>query len=170
MLSFGSVAVAETGETFDEFEAVLEPLKGAARDAVTMEFWQRHPEAWTAATENAKPAEAVMGQFVAWVKSLGGEPTFAAHPVSLDGPWIDYYLRRFTGRSLFEGPWVADRLFRSAPLCIMSMVAGKTGRDFWDCDVRHYPPEWIGSVEHTHDAIDDARGYANLLGFLLKRQ
>ena len=49
----------------------------------------------------------------------------------------------------------------------MSMVAGKTGRDFWSCDVEHYPKQWLGAVEHTHRAIDDARGYANLLRFLL---
>jgi hypothetical protein len=167
MLSFGSVAVADTGKVLGEFEAVLEPLEGAGSDAATMDFWRRHPEAWAAATENAHPPEAVVRQFVAWVKSFDGEPIFAAHPVSLDGPWFDYYLKRFIGRPLSEGPWITDRLFRYAPLCVMSMVAGKTGRDYWNCDVEHYPSEWLGSVEHTHRAIDDARGYGNLLSFLI---
>ncbi|CAH1671280.1 hypothetical protein BOSEA31B_13684 [Hyphomicrobiales bacterium] len=130
-----------------------------------MVFWERHPEAWEAATRNPEPAAAGMMRFVDWVRSLGGEPIFAAHPVALDGLWIDFYLRRFAGKPLFEGPWVSDRLFRHPPLCLMSMVAGSTGRGQWECDVDRYPAEWLGSVEHTPRAIDDARGYANLLSF-----
>ena len=167
MLSFGSVALSRTGEMLGEFEAVLASLDGAKTDPGTMAFWRKHPEAWQAATENAQPPADVIDRFSHWIRSFQAEPIFAAHPVALDGPWFDYYLKRFTGRSLFEGPWVADRLFQHAPLCIMSMVAGKTGRDHWNCDVENYPPEWLGCVEHTHRAIDDARGYANLLSFLL---
>lgn len=168
MLSFGSVAVSETGAVLGEFEGVLQRLDGAASDAAVMDFWKRFPEAWAAATENAEPPEIVIERFVTWVQSFGQQPLFAAHPVSLDGPWFDYYLKRFTGRPLLEGPWVEDRLFRYAPLCIMSMVAGKTGREHWNCDAKKYPAEWLGSVEHTHRAIDDARGYANLLRFLIR--
>jgi hypothetical protein len=57
--------------------------------------------------------------------------------------------------------------FRS-PLCLMSMVAGGTSRGHWECDVEHYPPEWLSQVEHTRRAIDDARGYANLLSFFIR--
>lgn len=128
MLSFGSVAVSTSGTILGEFEAVLEPLDGAARDVDTMAFWHRHPAAWAAATENPQPAAAVIARFVNWVASLAGEPIFTAHPLALDGPWFDHYLRRFTGRALLEGPWVPDRLFRHPPLCLMSFVAGKTGR------------------------------------------
>lgn len=171
MLSFGSVAVSTTGRTLGEFEVVLKPLDGAASDPATMAFWQRNPEAWVAATSNPEPAAAGVRRFVDWVRSLDGEPIFAAHPVALDGLWIDFYLKHFTGRPLLEGPWVSDRLFRHPPLCIMSLVAGRTGRGQWECDVDRYPPEWLGSVEHTHRAIDDARGYANLLSFFtLDRQ
>jgi hypothetical protein len=167
MLSFGSVAVSASGVMLGEFEAVLKLLDGAMQDASTMEFWRNHPEAWVAATSNPEPAEVVMKRFVDWIHSLGGEPVFAAHPLALDGLWMDYYLKRFTGRPLLEGPWIHDRLFRHAPLCLMSMVAGSTGRGIWECDFRKYPKEWLGCVEHTHRAIDDARGYGNLLGFLI---
>lgn len=168
MLSFGSIAVSETGEILGEFEGVLQRLDGAESDPAVMDFWKRFPEAYTAATENAQPPDVVIKRFVNWIRSLEHHPIFTAHPASLDGPWFDYYLKRFTGRPLLEGPWVEDRLFRYAPLCIMSMVAGKTGREHWNCDVKKYPAEWLGSVEHTHRAIDDARGYANLLRFLIR--
>jgi len=167
MLSFGSVAVSASGTILGEFEAVLERLDGAIRDPAAMSFWREHPEAWDAATRGAEPATTVISRFVSWIKSLPGEPIFAAHPISLDGPWFDYYLKRFTGRPLLEGPWIKDRLFAHAPLCIMSMVAGNTGRAHWECDVGNYPKEWLGSIAHTHRAIDDARGYANLLGFVI---
>lgn len=169
MLSFGSVAVSATGSILGEFEAVLEPLERAQRDEAAMAFWHRHPEAWTAATENPRPPSDVITGFVDWIGSFRGEPIFASHPLALDGPWFDFYLRRFTGRPLLEGPWVANRLFRHPPLCLMSFVAGKTGRGQWECDVNRYPPEWLGSVDHTHRAIDDARGYANLLRFFIER-
>ncbi len=168
MLSFGSVAVSASGSILGEFEAVLETLDGAGSDPSTMSFWEKHPEAWAAATGNPEPAAAVIGRFVDWVKSFQGKPIFAAHPVSLDGAWFDYYLRRYMKRPLFEGPWVSDRLFHHAPLCLMSMVAGSTGRDHWECDVENYPTRWLGEVEHTHRAIDDARGYANLLSFFIQ--
>lgn len=167
LLSFGSVAVAQDGEILGEFEAVLERLEGAKSDSASMAFWHAHPRAWEAATENPDPPDAVIGRFTAWIRSFEREAVFAAHPLAVDGPWFDYYLQRFGGRPLFEGPWISGRLFSYAPLCIMSMVAGKTGRDFWSCDVEHYPKQWLGAVEHTHRAIDDARGYANLLRFLL---
>lgn len=128
MLSFGAVAVSETGAILGAFEAVLAALPGAARTPATMAFWADHPEAWTAATDDPRPAEAVMARFVAWIRALGGEPIFAAHPLAVDGPWLDHHLQRFHGRPLFEGPWIADRLFRHPPLCLMSMVAGRTGR------------------------------------------
>eukprot|EP01042_Synura_sphagnicola_P035867 gene35867-45907_t len=150
MLSFGSVALAADGAIIGEFEAVLEPLAGAVRDEITMAFWARHPLAWAAATEKPEPALQAMQRFVDWVGSSEGEPIFAAHPLALDGPWIDHYLRRFIGRPLLEGPGITDRLFRHPPLCLMSFVAGRTGRGQWECDVEHYPAEWLGSVAHTH--------------------
>ncbi|MCR4520651.1 MULTISPECIES: 3'-5' exonuclease [Bosea] len=170
MFSFGSVAVSAGGDILGAFETVLEPLEGAVADPATMDFWRRNPQAWAAATDNPEPAAAGIKRFVDWVGSLEGEPIFAAHPLALDGPWIDFYLKRFTGRALLEGPWVSDRLFRHPPLCLMSMVAGHTGRGQWDCDVEKYPQEWLGFVEHTHRAIDDARGYANLLSFLIRNR
>jgi hypothetical protein len=169
MLSFGSVAVSDAGNVAGEFEAVLAPLAGAERDPNTMAFWKRHPEAWAAATTNPKPPAEVIQRFVDWINSFGGAPIFVAHPLAVDGSWFDYYLRRFSGRPLFEGPWISDRLFKHPPMCLMSFVAGKTGRGQWECDVNRYPPSWLGSVEHTHRAIDDARGYANLLLFFEKR-
>ena len=111
-----------------------------------------------------------MSRFVSWVRALPREAIFAAHPLALDGPWIDYYLQRFTGERLIEGPWRPNRLFRHPPLCPMSFAAGRLGWPSWECDVGHYPLDWLGEQAHTHRAIDDASGYAHLLAHLLSVQ
>lgn len=167
MLSFASVAVTPDGRTIGEFESVLARLDDASADQETMAFWQTQPMAYAAATSNPRPPDVEMQRFVQWVRNLPGEAIFAAHPLALDGPWIDFYLQRFTSERLMEGPWRPQRLFRTAPLCLMSFAAGRLGWSLWNCDVPNYPPDWLGRHEHTHRAIDDARGYGQLLAFLM---
>lgn len=169
MLSFASVAVAPDGRRHGEFEAVLGRLDGASPDPETMAFWRTRPDAYAAATGNPEPPGAVMERFVDWVRGLPGDAIFAAHPLALDGLWIDAYLQRFTRERLIEGPWRPDRLFRSAPLCLASFAAGRLGWPTWECDVRRYPAGWLGGHDHTHRSIDDARGYAHLLVSLMGR-
>lgn len=43
-----------------------------------------------------------------------------------------------------------------------------TGRPVADLPAPALPPHWLGDVRHTHRAIDDARGFANLLHFLAR--
>jgi hypothetical protein len=45
---------------------------------------------------------------------------------------------------------------------------GATGWDYTACRRENYPPEWFGGFEHTHVAIDDARGYAEILARILR--
>ena len=163
MLSFGSVAVTADGRMLSEFEANLARLDGAEQDPIVMEWWATEPEAYAASTRGPQAPAEVMPRFADWVRGLPGDAIFAAHPLALDGPWIDHYLECFTSDQLFEHPRRAGRLFKAPPLCIMSLAAGHLGRPIWDCNVNAYPPEWLGHHQHTHRAIDDARGYAHLL-------
>ncbi len=169
MRSFASVAVSADGDERGTFEAVLEPLPGAAPNADTYAWFQSHPEAWAAATALPRPVDEVMAAFVGWVRDLPAPRTFAASPISFDGGWIDYYLRRFTRYGLVQGPDEADTLFQGPGLCIRSYAAAVTGRPVADVSVGSLPSEWLGNIEHTHRAIDDARGYAHLLGVLFGR-
>jgi hypothetical protein len=169
MLSFGSVATTSDGAVLGEFEATLHPLDNATTDDETTAFLQTQPAAYQAATCDPRPAALVMPQFVHWIRSQPGDAIFVAHPLGLDDPWIDYYLQRFTSERLIEGPWRRNRLFRTAQFCLMSYAAAKLRRPLWDCDVDKYDPHWLGQHAHTHRAIDDARGYASFLAYLLKR-
>lgn len=163
MRSFASVAVSLDGTEHGQFEAVLEELPGAAPHPKTLEWFQSIPDVWTAATTNPEPVPAVMSRFVAWVKELPGPSMFAASPIAFDGGWIDYYLRRFTNYGVIQGPYEEDNLFDGPGLCIRSYAAAVTGTPVADIAPSKMPTEWFGDVEHTHRAIDDALGYANLL-------
>jgi DNA polymerase III epsilon subunit-like protein len=167
MLSFASVAVTADGVVKGEFEAVLEPLPEAERDPNVYAWFQTVPEAWAAATTDPEPPAAVMAAFERWVRSFTQGRIFAAMPLGFDGMWIDHYLRRFTDRGLVEGLYVEDRLFDDAGLCLRSLAAARLKRPMWECTPARLPSAWLGEHEHTHRAIDDARGYAHLLGVLM---
>lgn len=169
MRSFASVAVSLDGVEHGRFEAVLEQLPGAAPHPKTLEWFQTIPDMWAAATADPEPVPEVMARFVAWVKQLPGQSMFAASPIAFDGGWIDYYLRRFTSYGVVQGPYEEDHLFDGPGLCIRTYAAAVTGRPVADMTPSRLPREWFGDVEHTHRAIDDALGYANLLVTLAAR-
>ena len=163
MLSFASVAVNANGMEINEFEAVLAPLDGATSDPDTMAWFKNYPDAFAAATHNPLPAKDVIKSYIDWVHGLPGKPIFASHPMAFDGMWMDHYLRAFAGIRLTKGPWSGRRLFHAGGLCLRSFAAGKLGWPLWDCVAEQYPSDWMGYHEHSHHAIDDARGYASLL-------
>lgn len=167
MLAFASVAVTLQGKEVGVFEAVLMPLDDARTDSGTMAWFRTQPEAWAAATKDPRPPQQVVADYVAWVGGLPGVPVFAAHPIAFDGSWIDYYLRRFTGYRLTQGPRDTAPLFHGSGLCIRSIAMARLGWSLAACHPDNYPREWLGDNAHSHRAIDDARGYANLLVRLL---
>lgn len=62
--------------------------------------------------------------------------------------------------------WAAATTDPRDPAQVMAdYAAWVLGRDPWACGPANLPPEWLGNHEHTHKAIDDARGYAHLLGY-----
>lgn len=168
--SFASVAVSPSQPVGkDTFEAVLEPLPGSAPSPDTLAWFAQQPaEVWDAATRNPRPIAEVLDAWVAWIRRQPGPVVFVASPVAFDGGWVDHYLRRFTPYGLVQGPYEPDRLFAGA-FCLHSYAAGVTGATPGAFSVHDLPAEWFGDVPHTHRAIDDALGYANLLSHLLAR-
>ena len=86
-----------------------------------------------------------------------------------DGPWIDWYLRKFAGRPLVRGPLSGPRLFLTTTVDIPSLGAAVLKKSPAEIDRASFPVDWFGDVPHSHRAIDDATGYAHLLLRLLKR-
>jgi DNA polymerase III alpha subunit (gram-positive type) len=166
MLSFASVACDVTGKVIDEFQAVLEPRSDRSPNPDTMAWWQTQPEAWAHATENPEPAEIVMPRYADWVESLPGYRVFAAAPLVFDGLWMDHYLETFSGTRVLGGPFRTRQIFRGGGVCLYTMAGALRGAPYLNWGMQRVPPEWYGHIEHTHRAIDDARGFANVLAKL----
>jgi hypothetical protein len=169
MLSIGCVAT-DAVAVRAEFSVTLLPLPGAEADPGTMAWWATEPEAWAAATRDAVPAAEAMARFAGFLRALPAAPVFAACPLGFDGPWMDWYLRRFLGRRLRPAPREAEGLFRGAGLDIGSLAMGVLGLSHADAERKPYPAAWLGGHDHNHDALSDARGYASLLRELLRRR
>ncbi len=167
MLSFASVAIDGEGSVLGEFEAVLQPLADRSPDPATIAWWATEPEALAEATRNPEPAETVMPRYLGWLEALPWPRVFAARPLMLDGPWMDHYLDAFAGVRVLSLPRTERVPFAGVGLDIASFAAALDGLDHVARLGKPFSDEWLGHVPHTHRAIDDARGYANVLSRLL---
>ncbi|ODT71892.1 MAG: hypothetical protein ABS75_06300 [Pelagibacterium sp. SCN 63-23] len=168
MLSFASVAIAADGTRHGEFEAVLTPRPDRTTNETTMEWWATQPEAWEAATQGAEDPVVVMPRFADWVESLPGPKVFVAAPMIFDGLWMDHYLDEYAGTRALSGPFKGRQIFRGGGVCLYTMAGTLRGAPYLDWGMSKLPAEFYGHIAHTHKAIDDARGFANVLVELLK--
>ncbi|MCZ4347717.1 DNA polymerase III subunit epsilon [Devosia sp. J2-20] len=168
MLSFASVAIDANGKRYGEFEAVLQPRADKVQNRVTMDWWATQPEAWEASTTGAEPAEIVMPRFADWVESLPGPRVFAAAPMMFDGLWMDHYLDNFADTRVLGGPFAQRQIFKGGGVCLYTMAGTLRGAPYADWGMSKLPAEFYGHIAHTHKAIDDARGFANVLVELMK--
>lgn len=163
MLSFASVAVSYDNTRFGEFETVLTRRPDREPNERTMDWWQGFPEAYAAATANPKDPKAEMHRFADWVEALPGFKVFCAAPIMFDGPWMDHYLDSFAQTRALGGPYAGRQLFRGGGVCLYTMAGTLRGQDYLNWGMQRAPADWYGRIEHTHKAIDDARGFANVL-------
>lgn len=168
MLSFASVAIDADGTRYGEFEAVLEPRPDKMQNPITMDWWATQPQAWAAATTDPEPAETVMPRFADWVESLPGPRVFAAAPMMFDGLWMDHYLDLFADTRVLGGPFAQRQIFKGGGVCLYTMAGTLRGVPYPHWGMSKLPAEFYGHIAHTHKAIDDARGFANVLVELFK--
>jgi len=167
MISLASVACDARGARLGALALNIEPIEGHAADPGTMGWWASEPAAWEATLRGRLPAGDAVDRFVAWVRGFGGLPVFVGYPMIFDGAWVDWYLRRFAGLRLLRAPRSESLLFVGGGLDLGSFVMGRTGLDYMACTAKRFPEEWLGGFPHSHVALDDAEGYAHLLGHLL---
>jgi len=104
------------------------------------------------------PADA-MRNFARWVADVkaafgGARPVFVAYPLSFDWGFTHYYFERFLGQDPFG--------FSSA-LDIKSIYAAKAGVPLSRATKGKMPKELTRVKQrHTHNALDDAQGQAEL--------
>lgn len=163
MLSFASVAVGYDGTQHGEFETVMARRPERKPDPKTMEWWKGFPEAYDYATTNPKDPKAEMLRFADWVEALPGNKVFCSAPIMFDGPWMDHYLDVFADTRALGGPYTGRQLFRGGGVCLYTMAGSMRGQDYLNWGMQKAPAEWYGDIPHSHKAIDDARGFANVL-------
>ncbi|RAH96553.1 DNA polymerase III subunit epsilon [Acuticoccus sediminis] len=171
MLCLAAAAVSTDLREAGTFTVNLAPRDGAATNEKTLAWFREEAaDAYAAITcDPVAPAEA-MARFVAFVESLPGPRIFVAHPLIFDGSWVDHYLELYTGVRLFGLAQHRTSLFMRTGIDLPSLIMGVTGRAFDDCHRGRIPEAWFGDVPHTHDALDDARGYASVLATVLAMQ
>jgi hypothetical protein len=169
MLSLASVAVDHDGCELGEFVANLKPLEDARQDSGTMAWWESQPAAWQEATSSPQDPARAIRAWTKWIADRPGKAVFVAHPISFDGAWVDWYLKRFVGARLFDRPREPG-VCGGAGLDIPSLVMSSMGWDYQRCCRENYPAVWLGGHSHSHRAIDDAKGYAHLFSLLLTKR
>ena len=102
-----------------------------------------------------------MARGLHWLENLGSELALAAHPLLLDGIWLDWYLRRFCNATVFAGPFRVRCPFVGAGVDVPSYVQAALNMAYFESSPQ-YPLELLGGTPHTHRPLDDARGHAAL--------
>lgn len=158
MLSIGAIATTKSEEVSHFYHKLL-PLKEASQEPSTMEWWRTQPEAWKEVTTNAEQADKVMNEFCEWVEELGKKPVFVAHPIAFDYAVVSWYFWKFVNRNPFT-----DKYGASITLDLSSYIAGKFGLKLHDATKKKLPASMTKDMpEHTHNALDDARGFGVIL-------
>ena len=168
MLSFASVAVEADGTRHGSFEAQLLQRADRTTNETTMAWWATQPEAWAATRANAEEPAVVMPRYADWVESLPGPKVFVAAPMIFDGLWMDHYLDEYAGTRALSGPFKGRQIFRGGGVCLYTMAGTLRGAPYLDWGMSKLPAEFYGHIAHTHKAIDDAEGFANVLVELFK--
>lgn len=163
MLSLGAVATSPNQEVSSFYRTLL-PYEKASQDPSTMEWWKNQPEAWKEVTTNTENPQQAMNDFNDWVKSLGKTAVFVANPVALDYTFVAWYLEKFTGENPFRNDKNVNRT-----LDLRSFIAGKLDLSLTQARRVNLPKSLtIGMPKHTHNAMEDARGYAVMLRNVLE--
>lgn len=162
MLSLAAVATTKEKEV-SRFYRKLATLPDASPDPGTTMWWQENKEAWKEATTNSQPPQQVMTEFYNWVTGFKLEPIFVSNPTSLDYTFVSWYLFRFAPANPFKNEKNGIRA-----LDIKSYVAGRYELTFDKAKRIYWPEELTKDMPaHTHNALDDAVGYAVVLRKLI---
>jgi DNA polymerase III epsilon subunit-like protein len=165
MLSIGAVALypesfSSTMATHSSFYATLKRLPEARPSTATMEWWDQFPKQWAETRLGAADPAVVMKNLEWWVQKVLQDmeqkgvkdpvAIFVAAPIGFDFSFVYYYLHRFLGRCVFGHNGVDLR----------SVAMGILGNDY-RYKTENYPQEWKTTLQHTHNALEDAEEQAD---------
>ena len=149
MLSFGVVALDETGHVHDTFTENLMPLPGARQCPKTMAWWKGQPEAWEACMKSRKEPLYTLHAFVEWVEDLKKTHavTMVCMPAGFDYMFMYWYMIKFAGQSPLSFSCIDMKTYVMATQKLPYRASSK----------RNWPKRWKPkTAKHTHIALDDA--------------
>ncbi len=161
MLSLAAVPFTKNYIFHDEaFYRKLLPLPEASADPNTMLWWETQPEAWEEVQKDQEQPYQVLQDLHSIVKARenGGLGTMVGYPVAYDFMFIQWYFLTILGSSPFSHGAID---IKSYAACMLKTSYKKAVK-------KNMPKNWFGKTKHTHKAIDDAIGQAELFQNMLK--
>lgn len=165
LLSVGVCAIDLEGRIHGRLHLRIRPVPGA--DAETPEsrpFWEAHPDAWRAATEDAIPAPEAARRLRDFALNQtippGRTPPLAAWPLAFDAPWISWLLAQDGGRDPFAP---------GNSICIKTLAWALTGGPFHGPWSHRCDPVARHVSARPHVAIDDAVAQGRILVDVLRQ-
>jgi len=160
MMSLGSVAFSLDRGVLEKFAVNFVPLPGASMDPKTKRFWDRNPDAYEATRHNQVDPPEAMKQYNAHIMSVlqkhaeqAQAPVFIEYPGAADFMWVFWYFHRFVGACPFSHS--SFGLKTAASVILREPFRRSTKANM--------PRSWFNTnLKHTHLALDDALGQADL--------
>ena len=160
MMSFGSVAFNLRKGIIGTFSANLKPLPGAKMHHRTQKFWDKNPDAYEATQFEQEEPEGAMENYNVHIMDLLREhavqpqtPIFIEYPGGADFTWMFWYFHRFVG----------DCPFSHSSFSLKTAASVLLNKPFRRATKANMPKRWFNSnLRHTHLAIEDALGQADL--------
>ncbi|MFN2155125.1 MAG: exonuclease domain-containing protein [Anaerolineae bacterium] len=153
LLSIGACTVGEPRETF---YVELQP----DRDTTTEEAVSVHGLSMEQLAREGTPPGEAMRRFAVWVAEVtpeGVRPLFVGFNAPFDWMFVNDYFHRYLGRNPFG----------HAALDIKALYMGAADVPWEETSMRHLAPRYLGGVQLTHNALQDAIDQARILEGIL---
>jgi len=155
MLSLGAVAVEDSNATF---YAELQPVN----DNSIPEAMKIVGRTLADFRETGREPKEAMDAFRDWIHSVAknAKPVFVGFNATFDWAFVNFYFHEYLG----------DNPFGFGGIDIKSYYMGLTGSSWEDTRSSRILPEFKpGSLQHTHNALDDAIEQAEMFRRMMAR-
>lgn len=136
-----------THRFIDKFEVHLYDLPGCKSNPGTIDFWEKHQEAWRYARENAIDPKRALEKFHDWMATIPKNYIYTTWPASSDTAFIEYYSKKLLDKQAFQGFPLDARSY---------YFAQSKGMDWRECSMQNLPEGWKPFNPTLHRAGADA--------------
>lgn len=154
MISFGAAAFTGSGECIEKIRVNMHEQEGALRDKPTMDWWEKHPVAWSAATHDPCAPRDGMRKIAAWFQSFAqrGPVCVVGWRLPIDHEFLAFYWSHYL-RKTYPYKFDAEDIYTVA-----KKLSAEGGLQFQARDLLWSWRVHLGldSAAPSHIAEDDA--------------